>query len=167
MFANWRLYFNWTPRFPDVGSQRYPPDPCSLWLRPTPELQHEFGGACSAPAQPPSAAGSSFFGALELTLGGQGHVSAMAHGASSTASFSSRGLMSSNNGKEWALIGEDRKGDAPYGVTASGMLMGWESVTSFFSSFLYLNVLCGLEHFAWILRALSFYLSKMRGLDEL
>lgn len=30
----------------------------------------------------------------------------------------------------------------------SGMLMGWESVTSFFSSFLYLNVLCGLEHFA-------------------
>lgn len=42
----------------------------------------------------------------------------MAHGASSTASFSSQGLMSSKNGKERALIGEDRKGGAYYGVTA-------------------------------------------------
>lgn len=81
-----------------------PLSPVGLRLRPTLEPLCEVGGARSAPAQPPSAAGSSFFGALELTLGGQGHVGAMAHGASSTA-ISFRGLLSSKNRRGRALVG--------------------------------------------------------------
>lgn len=119
-----------------------------LRLRPTLEPVCEVGGARSAPAQPPSAAGSSFFGALELTLGGQGHVGAMAHGASSTASFSSRGLLSSKNRRGRALVGTIDREIPLVKEPWSGILMGWVSVTG---SSLILSLpwlLCGLEHFA-------------------
>lgn len=71
-----------------------------LGLRPTPESQCGVAGVCSVLAQPPSAARSSFFEALELTSSGQGHVGAVAHGASSRASFGSGGLVSAKAGED-------------------------------------------------------------------
>jgi len=62
-------------------------------------------------AQPPSAAESGFFGALELTLGGQGHVNASFH--------TQRRVLRSDvfiKGRGRAMAGEDMKGGGGSGV---------------------------------------------------